>query len=162
MTSVQSAPPRRMGRKQRRTVIIALAGTVLVAAVALVLVALGDRIVFFNSPSDIIADPPRPEQRIRLGGLVEPGSLVSLGEAVFEFRITDGGAVVPVSYHGLLPDLFGEGQGVITEGTLGADGLFRADTVLAKHDEAYIPAEVVEALQEQGEWRGDTEAVPAP
>ena len=162
MTTSQSAPPRRMGRKQRRTVIIALAGAVLVAAIALVLIALGDRIVFFNSPSDIMANPPGPDQRIRLGGLVGVDSVVSVGEAVFEFQITDGAAVIPVIYRGLLPDLFGEGQGVITEGTLGSDGVFRADTVLAKHDEAYIPAEVVEALRAQGEWRGDTDAATAP
>ena len=163
MTTAQTTVSRRrMGRKQRRTLMIALAGTVLVAAVALVLVALSDRIVFFNSPSDIIADPPSPEQRIRLGGLVELGTMVTLGDAVFEFRITDGAEAIPVTYRGLLPDLFREGQGVITEGTLGTDGVFRADTVLAKHDEAYVPAEVVEALREQGEWYGDTEAATTP
>lgn len=163
MTTAQTAiPRRRMGRKQRRTLMIALAGTVLVAAVALVLVALSDRIVFFNSPSDIIAEPPAPEQRIRLGGLVELGTMVALGDAVFEFHVTDGAESIPVTYRGLLPDLFREGQGVITEGTLGEDGVFRADTVLAKHDEAYIPAEIVEALREQGEWYGDEEAVTTP
>ena len=163
MTTAQTTVSRRgMGRKQRRTVIIALAGTVLVAAVALVLIALSDRIVFFNSPSDIVANPPAPEQRIRLGGLVELGTMETLGDAVYEFRITDGAQAIPVTYRGLLPDLFREGQGVITEGTLGTDGVFRADTVLAKHDEAYVPAEVVEALREQGEWYGDAEAVTTP
>jgi cytochrome c-type biogenesis protein CcmE len=146
---------RRMGRKQRRIIIIAAAGAVLVAAVALVLTALSSHIVFFNSPADILANPPSPEQRIRLGGLVENGTFVAVGDGVYEFNVTDGAQNVPVTYQGILPDLFREGQGVITEGTLGTDGVFRADTVLAKHDQNYMPAEVVNALKEQGEWHGD-------
>ena len=142
---------------------ISLAGIVLVAAVALILVALSDRIVFFNSPSDIVADPPAVDQRIRLGGLVAIGTVERLEDGIVLFEVTDGGATIPVIFRGLVPDLFREGQGVVTEGTLGSDGLFIADTVLAKHDEAYMPAEVVEALREQGEWRGDGEGVtPAP
>lgn len=150
-----TSSPRRMGRKQRRLLMIALAGSVLVAAVALVLIAFSDRIVFFNSPSDIVSSPPGPEQRIRLGGLVALQSMVTVGDAVYRFDITDGAETIPVTYRGLLPDLFREGQGVITEGTLGADGVFVADTVLAKHDEAYVPAEVAEALRAQGVWQGD-------
>ena len=163
MTVTQTAGVRRMGRRRRRMLMISLAGIVLVAAVALILVALSDRIVFFNSPSDIVADPPAVDQRIRLGGLVAIGTVERLEDGIVLFEVTDGGATIPVIFRGLVPDLFREGQGVVTEGTLGSDGLFIADTVLAKHDEAYMPAEVVEALREQGEWRGDGEGVtPAP
>jgi cytochrome c-type biogenesis protein CcmE len=142
--------------------IIGLAGIVLVAAVALVLFALSDRIVFFNSPSEILANPPATDQRIRLGGLVAPGTVQRGEGGLVRFDVTDGGAAVPVVFRGIVPDLFGEGLGVVTEGTLGPDGVFVADTVLAKHDEAYMPAEVVEALREQGEWHGDEGAAPAP
>jgi cytochrome c-type biogenesis protein CcmE len=162
MTVTQTAGARRMGRRQQRMMIIGLAGIVLVAAVALVLFALSDRIVFFNSPSDILANPPAADQRIRLGGLVAPGTVVRGEDGLVQFDVTDGGATVPVAYRGIVPDLFGEGLGVVTEGTLGPDGVFVADTVLAKHDEAYMPAEVVEALREQGEWRGDEVVAPAP
>jgi cytochrome c-type biogenesis protein CcmE len=151
-----------MGRRQQRLMIIGLAGIVLVAAVALVLFALSDRIVFFNSPSDILANPPAADQRIRLGGLVAPGTVERGEDGLVLFDVTDGGATVPVAYRGIVPDLFGEGLGVVTEGTLGPDGVFIADTVLAKHDEAYMPAEVVEALREQGEWYGDEGVAPAP
>ncbi len=162
MTVTQTVGPRRMGRRQQRMMIIGLAGIVLVAAVALVLFALSDRIVFFNSPSDILANPPATDQRIRLGGLVAPGTVQRGEGGVVRFDVTDGGAAVPVVFRGIVPDLFGEGLGVVTEGTLGPDGVFVADTVLAKHDEAYMPAEVVEALREQGEWHGDEGAAPAP
>lgn len=162
MTVTQTAGVRRMGRKQRRMAIIGLAGVVLVAAIALVLFALSDRIVFFNSPSDVLANPPAADQRIRLGGLVAVGTVERGENGLVTFDVTDNAATVPVTYRGILPDLFGEGTGVITEGTLGPDGTFNADTVLAKHDEAYIPAEVVDALREQGEWYGDEGATPAP
>ncbi len=156
MTITQAAPRRRgMTRKQRRLMLIGLAGVVLTAAVALVLIALNDRIVFFNSPSDIIAEPPAAGERIRLGGLVETNSWEVLSDGVHRFAITDTAETIPVTYRGLVPDLFREGQGVITEGTLGEDGIFVADSVLAKHDEAYIPAEVEEALREQGVWQGE-------
>ena len=162
MTVTQTANVRRMGRKQRRMLMIGLAGVVLTVAVGLVLIALSDRIVFFNSPSDIIADPPAADQRIRLGGLVALGTVERREDGLVLFDVTDGGATVSVSFRGIVPDLFREGQGVVTEGTLGPDGVFIADTVLAKHDEAYMPAEVVEALREQGEWHGDGGAAPAP
>lgn len=162
MTIAQAAPRRGMTRKQRRLVLIGLAGVVLTAAVALILVALNDRIVFFNSPSDVIADPPGEGERIRLGGLVAEDSWEPLGDGVFQFAVTDMAETIQVTYRGLLPDLFREGQGVITEGTLGSDGIFIADSVLAKHDEAYMPAEVEAALREQGHWMGDEEAAPAP
>jgi cytochrome c-type biogenesis protein CcmE len=163
MTITQTAGTRRrMGRKQQRMLIIGLAGLVLAAAIALVLVALSDRIVFFNSPTDILANPPAVDQRIRLGGLVAIGSVERREAGVVLFNVTDGGATVPVLFRGITPDLFREGQGVIAEGTLGPDGVFQADTVLAKHDEAYMPAEVVNALREQGEWYGDGAPTPAP
>lgn len=156
---------RRMGRKQRRMILIAIAGVVLVAASALILVALSDRIVFFNSPSDIVSNPPEVGQRIRLGGLVAVDTWETPEPGVVNFGVTDGAATVPVVFRGMVPDLFREGQGVVTEGAMGPNGVFMADTVLAKHDEAYMPAEVVNALKEQGVWEGDDAtpaAVPTP
>jgi len=142
-----------MTRKQRRLTMIGLAGIVLAVAAGLVLYALSDRIVFFNSPSDIHANAPAPGQRLRLGGLVETGSVVKAADGHVSFTITDGAETVPVTYRGILPDLFREGQGVVTEGALNADGSFTADTVLAKHDENYMPKEVADALKQQGVWR---------
>jgi len=147
-----------MTRKQRRLTLIALAGSVLTVAAGLVLYALSDRIVFFNTPSDIEAKAPAPGQRIRLGGLVVEGSLVKETGGSVRFAVTDGGASVSVAYHGILPDLFREGQGVVTEGVLEASGDFAADTVLAKHDENYMPKEVADALKEQGVWRQTEDA----
>lgn len=142
-----------MTRRQRRLSLIGLAGIVLAVAAGLVLYALSDRIVFFNSPSEIRASAPGPGQRIRLGGLVVEGSVVKGADGSVRFSVTDGGASVPVSYRGILPDLFREGQGVVTEGVLESDGAFSADTVLAKHDENYMPKEVADALKKQGVWR---------
>jgi cytochrome c-type biogenesis protein CcmE len=149
-----------MTRKQRRLTIIGTAGAVLAVAVGLVLFALSDRIVFFNSPSDIAANAPPPGQRIRLGGLVAEGSVTKSPDGRVDFAVTDGRATVNVSYHGILPDLFREGQGVVVEGTMAA-GAFAADSVLAKHDERYMPPEVADALKKQGVWRdGETGAAP--
>lgn len=143
-----------MTRKQRRLTLIGLAGIVLAVAAGLVLYALSDRIVFFNSPSDIRANAPAPGQRIRLGGLVVEGSVVKGTDGSVRFSVTDGAASIPVAYRGILPDLFREGQGVVTEGVLETDGgYFSADTVLAKHDENYMPKEVADALKKQGVWR---------
>jgi cytochrome c-type biogenesis protein CcmE len=142
-----------MTRRQNRLVLIGLAGAVLAVAAGLVLYALSDRIVFFNSPSDVVANAVAPGSRIRLGGLVETGSLVREAGGRVAFAITDGNASIPVAFTGILPDLFREGQGVVTEGVLGSDGSFAADTVLAKHDENYMPREVVDALKAQGVWR---------
>ena len=145
-------------RRQSRLGVIALAVLTLGAALGLTLFALQDQVVFFKSPADIAAEPPAIGERIRIGGLVAEGSLVREGrEAAFE--VTDGGAVVKVVHTGILPDLFREGQGVVIDGALQAGGLFRADTVLAKHDENYVPAEVAKALEEQGVWRGDASVV---
>lgn len=150
-----------MTRKRKRGILIlgALAG--LAVAVALVLVALRETIVFFHTPSDIEAKRIPAGKRIRLGGLVEKGS-VKRGEGVdVQFAVTDTAKSIKVSYRGVLPDLFREGQGVVTEGRLEPGGLFRADSVLAKHDENYMPPEVAKALKEKGLWQHGKEAPKA-
>ena len=144
-----------MTRRQRRTVLIGAALAVLGVAVALVLVALRDTIVFFQTPSDIATKPMPAGQRFRLGGLVAEGSLKRGQGTQVEFVVTDTKSTVPVVYRGVLPDLFREGQGVVTEGRLEPDGRFRADTVLAKHDETYMPPEVAKALKEKGVKLGE-------
>jgi cytochrome c-type biogenesis protein CcmE len=140
-------------RKQRRFTFIAAAVGVLAFAIGLVLFALRESVAFFRSPTDIAEQKVRAGERFRLGGLVETGSVDKSGGQTIGFTISDGKAAVRVSYTGLLPDLFREGQGVVTEGALLADGSFRADTVLAKHDENYMPREVADALKKQGVWK---------
>jgi len=147
-----------MTRKQRRLTLIGSAGAVLAVALTLILIALNDQIVFFQSPTDITQKAVPAGQRIRLGGLVEEGSVVRSDNAEVSFRVTDLKNVVSVTYKGILPDLFREGQGVVTEGIVGTDGVFVADSVLAKHDENYIPKEVAEALKDQGHWQGEESA----
>ena len=142
-----------MTRKQRRLVLIGAAGSTLALAAALVLMAFQESIVFFNTPSDLAARELTPQQRIRLGGLVAEGSVVRGQGTEVSFAITDQNATVTVLYEGILPDLFREGQGVVAEGILDTEGVFMADTVLAKHDENYMPREVADALREQGLWR---------
>ena len=143
-----------MTRKQRRATFIVIAIGVLSLAVLLVAVALRDTIVFFHTPKEVAEKNIPPGQRIRLGGLVADGSLKrGVGTSV-EFTITDTIKTIPVSYTGVLPDLFREGQGVVAEGKLDASGRFLADTVLAKHDENYMPPEVAKALKAQGVWQG--------
>jgi len=143
-----------MTRKQRRLVLIGSGLVVLAIAAALVLTALRDSIVFFNSPTDIVEKKVQAGSRIRLGGLVQPGSLQRKDvDAVFD--VTDGKNVIRVNYRGILPDLFREGQGVVAEGQLLDGGSFRADSVLAKHDENYMPKEVADALKKQGHWKDD-------
>ncbi|WP_420411252.1 cytochrome c maturation protein CcmE [Roseibium sp.] len=144
-----------MTRKQRRLTLIGSAGAVLAVALGLILFALNDQIVFFQSPTDIASKDIPSGQRIRLGGLVEEGSVERSDNAEVTFRVTDTANAVSVTYKGILPDLFREGQGVVTEGVLGADGTFVADSVLAKHDENYMPKEVAEALKDQGHWQGE-------
>ncbi len=141
-----------MTRKQRRLILIGLALAILGLAAALALSALRDNIVFFRSPTEIAAKKVEPGSRIRLGGLVKQGSVKRDGLQA-RFEVTDGNASLPVLYVGALPDLFREGQGVVAEGMLEASGTFRADTVLAKHDENYMPREVVDALKQQGVWQ---------
>ncbi len=144
-----------MTRKKRRLTLIGAAAVVLAVAVALVLFALRDSIVFFNSPSDVVAKHVKPGTRLRLGGLVAPGSLVRDGQLRVHFDVTDGNRSIRVAYQGILPDLFREGQGVVAEGTLEPDDTFRADTVLAKHDETYMPKDVADALKKQGHWKDE-------
>lgn len=143
-----------MTRKQRRLVLIGSSLVVLAVAAALVLTALRDSIVFFNSPTDVVEKKVQAGTRIRLGGLVQPGTVIRK-DVDASFDITDGKNVVRVSYRGILPDLFREGQGVVTEGTLIDARSFRADSVLAKHDENYMPKEVADALKKQGHWKDD-------
>jgi cytochrome c-type biogenesis protein CcmE len=128
---------------------------VLAVAAVLVLSALKESIVFFNSPTDVVEKQVQPGARIRLGGLVKPGSVERGDNLSVRFEVTDGNRAVVVAYTGLLPDLFREGQGVVTEGALDGAGLFRADSVLAKHDETYMPKEVADALKKQGHWKDD-------
>ncbi|UJW85535.1 cytochrome c maturation protein CcmE [Devosia sp. SL43] len=139
-------------RKQKRLAVIAGLGLALALATTLVLIALRDQIVFFYSPSDIVARQVVAGQPIRLGGLVKDGSWVRDGQDN-TFVVTDNATEIVAHYAGILPDLFKEGQGVVAEGSVGPDGSFQATNVLAKHDENYIPKEVVEALKDSGEWR---------
>ena len=155
-----------MNRRRRRGILIVGALGVLAIAVALVLTALRDSIVFFHTPSDLTAKAVPEGQRIRLGGLVAMGSVKRGQGTDVEFAITDTAEQVTVRYRGILPDLFREGQGVVTEGKLEAGRIFRADTVLAKHDENYMPPEVAKALKEKGLWQHGapppTTAAPQP
>ncbi len=143
-------------RKQKRLSIIAVLGIVLALATALILTALRDEIVFFFSPSELLDRSELSGQSVRVGGLVLMDSWVKDGENN-AFAVSDGANEVTVIYVGLLPDLFREGQGVIAEGQLTEDGTFTATTVLAKHDENYVPKEVEQALKEQGNWQGKYE-----
>jgi cytochrome c-type biogenesis protein CcmE len=144
-----------MTRKQRRGTLIAASVGVLALASILTLFALKDSIVFFHTPSDIAEKKVKTGQRIRLGGLVGEGSVKRGGGTVVEFAVTDTLKSVKVNYTGVLPDLFREGQGVVAEGVLDATGNFTADTVLAKHDENYMPPEVADALKSKGVKLGE-------
>ena len=141
-------------RKTRRIQMLVFGAVLLGASAMLVSFAFRDSIVFFFSPTELLAEQRRPDQLLRVGGLVVNGSLVRGEGEASTFEITDGNGVVAVSYTGVLPDLFNEGQGVVSEGYL-RDGTFQATEVLAKHDENNIPTEVVEALKEQGLWEAD-------
>jgi cytochrome c-type biogenesis protein CcmE len=145
-----------MTRKQRRLTLIGAGLGVLGLAAGLVLFALKDSIVFFNSPTDVAERHVAPGSRIRLGGLVKPGTLARGDNLFVRFEVTDGNKTIAVAFTGILPDLFREGQGVVTEGALDSTGVFRADSVLAKHDETYMPKEVADALKKQGHWKTDT------
>jgi cytochrome c-type biogenesis protein CcmE len=142
-----------MTRKGRRLTLIGVALGVVGFAAGLALYALRDNIVFFYGPSELAQKDLSPGARLRVGGLVKPGTLVKSEGERASFVITDNAHDVAVTYQGLLPDLFREGQGVVAEGVLEAPGKFRADTVLAKHDERYMPREVVDALKKQGRWQ---------
>ena len=138
-------------RKQTRLIIIGAAGLILAVAAGLSLYALNDQIVFFKTPTDIAEEGLKPGQRVRIGGLVKEGTWVREGTS-HDFVVTDLDHDVPVHYVGVLPDLFREGQGVVAEGMFDSEGVFIADTVLAKHDENYMPKEVADALKKQGVW----------
>ena len=150
-----------MTRKQKRGMLIATGVAILAIAAIMVAFALRDTIVFFKTPSDIAEGKVETGQRFRLGGLVAEGSVVRGQGTKISFKVTDTLQSVPVSYNGILPDLFREGQGVVTEGKLTADGNFVADTVLAKHDENYMPKEVADALEERGVKLGPGATHPA-
>jgi cytochrome c-type biogenesis protein CcmE len=136
-------------KKQRRIQIVALAVVAMVASFATFYLAAPDALQFFRAPSEVVADAPAENETFRIGGLVENGSLIRDGGTAITFRVTDGNASVPVSYTGVLPDLFGEGQGMIATGRMVGD-TFIATEILAKHDEKYMPREVIDALKEQG------------
>ncbi len=143
----------KMTRKQRRAALIITGVSVLGLASLLVLFALRDSIVFFHTPSEVTEKAIEPGQRFRLGGLVAQGSVKRGDGAAVQFGVTDTLKTINVTYRGVLPDLFREGQGVVTEGRLDINGGFLADTVLAKHDENYMPPEVAKALKEKGLWQ---------
>jgi cytochrome c-type biogenesis protein CcmE len=145
-----------MTRKRKRLLVVLLGLGMLGIASALVLFAFNDNLVFFMSPSDLASKGAPETRRLRLGGLVETGSVAREADGrTIDFRITDGNSAVPVVFSGVLPDLFREGQGVVVEGAMATNGVFRADTVLAKHDERYMPPEVADALKKAGHWQGE-------
>jgi cytochrome c-type biogenesis protein CcmE len=140
-----------MTRRKKRLTLILSAMAILGTALGLVLYALRDNIVFFYGPSEVMAKELAPGTRVRIGGLVKKGTVERDG-AVVHFAVTDGKQDIPVTYSGPLPDLFREGQGVVAEGVLDKSGL-AASTILAKHDERYMPREVVDALKKAGRWQ---------
>ncbi len=139
-------------KKQRRIQVILVAVVALALSTALIGYAMRDGINFFRAPSQVIAEPPAPTEVFRIGGLVEEGSLVRGQGETIRFAVTDGGATVPVTYTGVLPDLFEENQGMVGTGRY-INGIFEASEILAKHDETYMPSEVVDALKEQGVYQ---------
>ena len=153
-----------MTRKRRRLWVLLACGLGLGSATALALFAFRDNLVFFLAPSDLASKAPAPGRTFRLGGLVEQGSVQRSAEnglPAARFRVSDGAASVDVTYVGILPDLFREGQGVVTLGALQPDGAFRAAEVLAKHDETYMPKDVADAPKKQGHWKDDYGAKPS-
>ena len=142
-----------MTRKQKRLSLILTGLVLLGAALGLVLYAMRDSIVFFYTPSELAEKTLNPGQRLRLGGLVEEGSVKKAEGATVNFIVTDSIKTMQVTYTGQLPDLFREGQGVVAEGVLDGSGIFKADTVLAKHDENYMPKELKDSLKEKGVWQ---------
>ena len=147
-----------MTRKGRRLAIVSAAGFTLTIAVGLILFALRGSIVFFYGPTEMAEKAPPRGTHLRIGGVVKRGSLTYDGSSTVVFAVTDLKHDIKVSYTGLLPDLFREGQGVVAEGTVEGPGLFHADTVLAKHDERYMPKDVADKLKQQGTWRNERSA----
>lgn len=143
-----------MSRKRRRLYVLLLCLIGLGTATALTLVAFQDHLVFFYTPTDIATKPVPRDRNLRIGGLVEVGSVERAADRPeIRFRVTDLEKAVPVVFAGVVPDLFREGQGVVANGKLGADGVFRASELLARHDENYMPTEVAEALKRSGRWQ---------
>ena len=142
-------------RKQQRVLLVALVLLLVGGAAALALSALRQNIAFFVTPSQIASGEVSPGKRFRLGGLVEPGTVQRGSGNAVQFAVGDNVNRVAVTYHGILPDLFREGQGIVAQGTLTGDGVFAADEVLAKHDEKYMPREVADALKQSGHWQPD-------
>lgn len=141
-------------KKKRRVQIILVAVAALALSTGLIGYAMRDGINFFRSPSQVVSAPPGEAEVFRIGGMVEPGSLQRGRGETIHFSVTDGSASVPVTFRGVLPDLFDENQGMVGTGRY-VDGVFEASEILAKHDETYMPREVMEALRESGEWRGE-------
>ncbi|QYX58354.1 cytochrome c maturation protein CcmE [Roseovarius sp. SCSIO 43702] len=139
-------------KKKRRIQVVLMTFVALVLATVMIGYAMRGGINYFRSPSEVMAEPPQPGEVFRIGGLVEDGSLKRGEGTRVAFRVTDGGASVPVTYDGVLPDLFEEGQGMVGLGSFDGD-TFRATEILAKHDEEYMPKEVVDALKEQGVYK---------
>lgn len=144
-------------KRQRRIQVIVLAAVALIGSTGLIIWASQDAFNFFRPPAEIASDPPPPNEVFRIGGLVETGTLVRGEGETITFNVTDGAASIPVSYTGILPDLFNEGEGMVGTGRL-VDGVFEATEILARHDETYMPAEVIEALEEQGVYRDPAES----
>ncbi len=136
-------------KKQRRIQVLGISGACIAAVMALLWFLPDDSFQFFRSPTELVAAPPSPNEIFRIGGLVEEGSLRRGEGEEISFAVTDGGAVVPVLYKGIVPDLFNEGQGMVATGRY-VNGTFEATEILARHDEDYMPAEVVDALKAQG------------
>ena len=149
-------------KARRRLMVVAVAAPVVALAAGLSLYAMGDAAVFFYSPSQAKAKGVPPGRTIRIGGLVQGGSLARDPGGVVRFEVTDKVAVSPVVFKGDLPDLFREGQGVVAQGAFRPDGVFEAREVLAKHDERYMPKEVADALKKSGQWRPDTTTAATP
>ncbi|KAF0675679.1 cytochrome c maturation protein CcmE [Profundibacterium mesophilum] len=146
-------------KKKRRIQIIAVAVVALTVSTGLIGYAMRDGINFFRAPAQVLAEPPSPNETFRIGGLVEEGSLQRGSGETVRFKVTDGAASIPVAFTGVLPDLFGEGEGMVGTGRY-IDGTFVASDILAKHDETYMPKEVIEALKEQGVYQEADAAVP--
>ena len=142
-----------MKPKHQRLAFISLGFLLLAGAVALVLTAFQENLVFFHSPTDLKTKVVKPEQRLRIGGLVVQGSVKNMADANIRFTVTDLANSVQVNFRGILPDLFREGQGIVAEGYF-RNGVFQATDVLAKNDETYMPAEVADAIKKAGQWKG--------
>ncbi|MBA4807927.1 cytochrome c maturation protein CcmE [Brevundimonas sp.] len=149
-------------KARRRLWVVAAVAPILALAVGLSLWAMQDSVTFFYSPSEATADKAPQGRNIRLGGLVETGSVEKTGDGVVAFTVTDNAATTRVVYHGDLPDLFREGQGIVAQGAFGPDRVFHASQVLAKHDENYMPREVADRIKAKGEWRPEAERSSRP